>query len=61
MRVAGVDGRVTGMRASELPGGGLCILPVLGASGALATELEVADRTLSYRSLSLTSVVLVLV
>lgn len=61
LRNAGVEARVTGMHASELPGGGFGIAPLLGASGALATELEVAERVLSYRSLALTSSVLVLV
>ena len=61
MRNAGVEGRVTDMHASELPGGGLGIAPLLGAAGALATELEVAERVLSYRSLALVSSVLVLV
>lgn len=48
MRLAGVEGRVTGMRASELPGGGLGIQPVLGASGAIAMQMDVAGRVLSY-------------
>jgi len=48
MRLAGAEGLVTGMRASELPGGGLGIQPVLGASGAIAVQLEVAGRVLSY-------------
>jgi len=61
MRNAGVDGRVTGMRAAELPGGAIGISPLLGTSGALATELEVGDRTLGYRALALSSSLLVLV
>ena len=61
MRNAGVDQRVTGMHASELPGGGRGIAPLLGASGALAAELEVAGHTLSYRSMALATSVLVLV
>jgi two-component sensor histidine kinase len=61
MRNAGVESRVTGMHASELPGGGRGIAPLLGASGGLATELEVAGHTLSYRSLALATSVLVLV
>jgi two-component system, sensor histidine kinase PdtaS len=61
MRMAGVEGRVTGMRASELPGGGLGISPVLGTTGALAIETEVAERVLSYRTLALPSDALVLV
>jgi two-component sensor histidine kinase len=60
MRDAGVEGRVTGMRASELPGGALGISPVVGASGALATELEVAGRTFGYRTIALTAGALVL-
>jgi two-component system, sensor histidine kinase PdtaS len=61
MRNAGVEGRVTGMRAAELPGGAVGISPLLGGCGALATELEVGDRTLGYRSLALTAGLLVLV
>lgn len=61
MRNAGVESRVTGMHASELPGGGRGIAPLLGASGALATELEVAGHILSYRSLALAASILVLV
>jgi two-component sensor histidine kinase len=61
MRNAGVESRVTGMHASELPGGGRGIAPLLGASGALAAELEVAGHILSYRSLALPDSVLVLV
>ena len=61
MRDAGVEGRVTGMRASELPGGALGISPMLGASGGLATAVEIGGRTLLYRSIALTSGALVLV
>jgi two-component sensor histidine kinase len=61
MRNAGVEGRVTGMRAAELPGGAIGISPLLGTSGALATELEVGGRTLGYRALALSSSLLILV
>jgi two-component system, sensor histidine kinase PdtaS len=61
MRLAGVESRVTGMRAAELPGGAPGIAPVLGAHGALAIELEVAERVLSYRSVALRAEALVLV
>ncbi len=62
MREAGVEGRVTGMRAAELPGGALSIAPMLGgAAGGLATELELGGRTLGYRCIALTSGALVLV
>ncbi|NLE22245.1 MAG: ATPase [Actinobacteria bacterium] len=61
MREAGVEGRVTGMRAAELPGGALGIAPMLGAAGGLATELELGGRTLGYRCIALTVGALVLV
>ena len=61
LRLAGVEGRVTGMRASELPGGGSGISPVLGTKGAIATEMEVAGRVLSYRAVALPGEALVLV
>jgi two-component sensor histidine kinase len=61
MRLAGVEGRVTGLRASTLPGGGFGISPVLGTRGASATEAEAAGRVLSYRSIALRTGALVLV
>lgn len=61
LRLAGVEGRVTGMRASELPGGGLGISPLLGATGALSAAIEVAERVLGYRSLALPGDALVLI
>ena len=53
MRLAGVEGRVTGTQASALPGGGFGISPVLGGPGAVQVEAEVADRVLGYRSIAL--------
>ena len=61
MRSAGVEGRVTGMHAGELPGGAIAISPLLGGKGAIASELEVGDRTLGYRTIALTASLLVLV
>ncbi len=61
MRLAGVEGRVTGSRAAELPGAGLGISPVLGTGGAIWAGVEVADRVLSYRSIALATGALVLV
>ena len=61
MRLAGVEGRVTGMQASALPGGGFGISPVLGAPGAVRVEAEIADRVLGYRSIALQAGALVLV
>jgi two-component sensor histidine kinase len=61
MRLAGVEGRVTGMQASALPGGGFGISPVLGGPGAIRVDAEVADRVLGYRSIALQAGALVLV
>ena len=61
MRLAGVEGGVIGMSASALPGGGFGIAPVLGASGAIAIDTEVAERVLRYRSIALPGGALVLV
>jgi len=61
MRLAGVEGRVTGLRASTLPGGGFGISPVLGTRGASATEAEAGGRVLGYRTMALRTGALVLV
>jgi two-component sensor histidine kinase len=61
MRLAGVEGRVTGMNAAELPGGGFAISPVVGTSGAFARQAEVAGRALGFRSIATPAGVLVLV
>jgi two-component system, sensor histidine kinase PdtaS len=61
MRLAGVEGRVTGMRASALPGGVLGISPTFGARGAVAVQAEVAQRVLDYRAIALEYGTLVLV
>jgi two-component system, sensor histidine kinase PdtaS len=61
MRMAGAEGRITGAHASELPGGGHGISPLLGIRGALAVDLDVAGRVLGYRSVALPAGVLVLI
>ncbi len=61
MRLAGVEGSLTASNASELPGGGFGIAPVLGTSGAIALDVEVAERALSYRSIALPAGALVLI
>ncbi len=63
MRLAGVDGRVTGMAATRLPGGPLAIVPVLQdrAGRAAVTELEIAERFLDYRVMRVEHGALVLV
>lgn len=61
MRLAGVEGALTGLQASALPGGGFGIAPVLGTRGAIRMDAEVADRVLGYRSISLPAGALVLV
>jgi len=61
MRLAGVEGTLTGMQASALPGGGFGIAPVLGTRGAIRVDAEVADRVLGYRSIALPAGAVVLV
>ncbi len=61
MRLAGVEGALVGTKASALPGGGFGIAPVMGTSGAIAVETEVANRVLGYRTISLPTGPLVLV
>jgi two-component sensor histidine kinase len=61
MRAAGVEGRVTGAMASTLPGAVIGISPALGAGGALAVQVDVAERVLHYRSIALPQGVLALV
>jgi two-component sensor histidine kinase len=61
MRLAGVSGRVTGMNAAELPGGGSSISPILGTRMAVSVEMEVAERALGFRSLGTPAGALVLV
>ncbi len=61
MRLAGVEGSLTGMNASALPGGGFGIAPVLGTRGAIRIDVEVAERVLGYRSIALAAGALVLV
>lgn len=61
MRQAGCEGQIVGLKAPELPGGGFGIAPVVGTRGGIATEAEVGERILAYRSISLPSGVFVLV
>ena len=61
MRLAGVEGSLTGMNASALPGGGFGIAPVLGTRAAIRVDAEVAERVLGYRSIALAAGALVLV
>ncbi len=61
LRLAGVEGSLTGLAASALPGAAVSIAPVLGTHGSLATEVEVGDRVLRYRAIALDEGVLVLV
>ncbi len=61
MRLAGAESLV-GTKAPELPGGGQAVAPVVGSPGeALGCELEVADRSLRYRSIGLRDGAFVLV
>ncbi len=61
MRLAGVEGALTGINASMLPGGGFGISPVLGTRAAIRVDAEVAERVLGYRTIALAAGALVLV
>ncbi len=51
MRLAGVQGAVTGRRAAALPGGGFGISPVLGTRSGISVDAEVGERVLGFRSI----------
>lgn len=53
MRRAGYEQRVRTSRASELPGGGYAIVPILGTTQCLEYEADVLGRTLLYRAVGL--------
>ncbi len=53
MRLARVEGPLTGTAATALPGGAIAVGPVLGTAGALQTEVAVAGRVLMYRVIAL--------
>lgn len=61
MRLAGVDGVVSGIEASTLPGAAVAITPVLRTRAAKAIEIEAGGRVLGYRSIGLGSAAAVLV
>lgn len=53
MRLAGLDGPVSGLAADGLPGGREAVSPVLWTGAALAAEVAAASRVLSYRTIAL--------
>jgi len=53
MRLAGLEGTLSGTDAAALPGASLAVAPVLRGQGALETEIPVAGRVLLYRTLAL--------
>ncbi|MBN1193110.1 MAG: histidine kinase N-terminal domain-containing protein [Coriobacteriia bacterium] len=61
MRLAGVEGQLTGSPASELPGGVSAVSPVLGSGAAREMTVEVSGRFLRYRTIALAEGALVLV
>ena len=61
LRLAGVEGPLTGTRAVEMPGGAEAVGPVLGVAGALQREVSVAGRVLLYRAVALKTGAAVLV
>jgi len=61
MRLAGAEGAPGGAPASALPGGATAVAPVLGSAAAREVTLEVAGRSLRYRTIALSVGALVLV
>lgn len=61
MRLAGVEGGISGRPATDLPGAGAVIGPVLAQRAALGIELEVEGRVLGYRSIGIGDGAVVLV
>jgi two-component sensor histidine kinase len=61
MRLAGIEGSIAGRPVTNLPGGEYAVKPVLGAPGALRTEIEAGDRVIGYRSINLGEGAVVLV
>ncbi len=60
-RFAGLQGSVTGLPASALPGAAVAIEPVAHPGDALATDVEIGGRVLGYRTIGLPAGALVLV
>lgn len=61
MRLAGLEGGLTGRGASTIPGGATAISPVLRNSGARGVTIEVNGRVLKYRTIGFAPGALVLV
>jgi two-component sensor histidine kinase len=61
LRLAGVEGPLTGTRAVEMPGGADAVGPVLRSAGALRREVSVVGRVLLYRTVALNTGAAVLV
>jgi two-component system, sensor histidine kinase PdtaS len=61
MRFAGIQGTITGLAASALPGAAVAVEPVAQPGAALATDVEVGGRVLGYRTIGLPAGALVLV
>lgn len=61
MRLAGIEGTLSGSSAERLPGSAVAVLPVLKAPGAIAVEVNAVDRVLGYRTVHLPTGALVLV
>jgi two-component sensor histidine kinase len=61
LRLAGVEGPLTGMVAVDMPGGAEAVGLVLRSAGALQSEISVAGRVLLYRTVALATGAAVLV
>ena len=61
MKGAGFSAELSGTAVRDLPGALSAVVPVLGTRDALALEVDVADRVLSYRTIAVDGEILVLV
>lgn len=61
MRLAGIEGAVTGRPVTRLPGAEFAVKPLLEAPGALVTEIQAGDRVIRYRTINIGQGVVVLV
>jgi two-component sensor histidine kinase len=61
MRLAGIEGTVSGRPVTRLPGAEYAVNPVLTSRGALRTEIEAGDRVIGYRTINLGDGAVVLV
>ncbi len=61
MRFAGLQGTITGLASSALPGAAVAVEPVVRPGDGLAADVEIGARVLGYRTIGLPAGALVLV